>query len=79
MQLSEFDFPFDPSLVALQPVNPRDRARLLLLDRQTDRLVHRRVADLPSLLNPMDLLIVNDTKVLAARVSGIKRPTGTAV
>ena len=79
MQLSEFDFPFDPSLVALQPVNPRDRARLLLLDRQTDRLVHRRVADLPSLLNPMDLLIVNDTKVLAARVSGIKRPTGTPV
>ena len=79
MQLSEFDFPFDSSLVALQPVNPRDRARLLLLDRQTDRLVHRRVADLPSLLNPMDLLIVNDTKVLAARVSGIKRPTGTAV
>jgi S-adenosylmethionine:tRNA ribosyltransferase-isomerase len=79
MQLSEFDFPFDPSLVALQPVNPRDRARLLLLDRQTDRLVHRRVADLPSLLNPRDLLIVNDTKVLAARVSGIKRPTGTAV
>jgi S-adenosylmethionine:tRNA ribosyltransferase-isomerase len=79
MQLSEFDFPFDSSLVALQPVNPRDRARLLLLNRQTDRLVHRRVADLPSLLNPRDLLIVNDTKVLAARVSGIKRPAGTPV
>ena len=79
MQLSEFDFPFDSSLVALQPVDPRDQARLLLLNRQTDRLVHRRVADLPSLLNRGDLLIVNDTKVLAARVSGIKRPTGTAV
>lgn len=79
MRLSEFDFPFDPSLVALQPVDPRDQARLLLLNRQIDRLVHRRVADLPSLLNPGDLLIVNDTKVLAARVSGIKRPTGTPV
>lgn len=79
MQLSEFDFPFDSSLVALQPVNPRDRARLLLLDRHTDRLVHRRVADLPSLLNPGDLLVVNDTKVLAARLSGIKKPAGTAV
>lgn len=79
MQLSEFDFPFDSSLVALQPVNPRDRARLLLFNRQTDGLVHRRVADLPSLLNPGDLLVVNDTKVLAARVSGIKKPMGTQV
>ncbi|MDC8450689.1 MAG: tRNA preQ1(34) S-adenosylmethionine ribosyltransferase-isomerase QueA [Nitrospira sp.] len=79
MQLSEFDFPFDSSLVALQPVNPRDGARLLLLNRHTDRLVHHRVVDLPSLLNPGDLLVVNDTKVLAARVSGIKQSTGTPV
>ena len=79
MQLAEFDFPFDPSLVASQPVSPRDHARLLLLNRQTDRLVHRRVTDLPSLLNPGDLLIVNDTKVLAARMSGIKKPSGTPV
>jgi S-adenosylmethionine:tRNA ribosyltransferase-isomerase len=79
MRLSEFDFPFDPSLVALQPVSPRDRARLLLLDRQTDKLVHRRVTDLPSLLKSGDLLVVNDTKVLAARVSGVKKPTGTPV
>ncbi len=79
MRLSDFDFPFDSSLVALQPVNPRDCARLLLLNRQTDGLVHRRVADLPALLNPGDLLVVNDTKVLAARVPGIKKPTGTPV
>ncbi|MBX3330183.1 MAG: tRNA preQ1(34) S-adenosylmethionine ribosyltransferase-isomerase QueA [Nitrospira sp.] len=79
MQLSAFDFPFDPSLVALQPVSPRDRARLLLLDRQTDKLVHRRVTDLPSLLKSGDLLVVNDTKVLAARVSGVKKPTGIPV
>ncbi|MFY4728839.1 tRNA preQ1(34) S-adenosylmethionine ribosyltransferase-isomerase QueA [Nitrospira sp. BLG_2] len=79
MQLSEFDFSFDPSLVALQPVHPRDHARLLFLDRQTDRFAHRRVTDLPSMLKPGDLLIVNDTKVLAARVPGIKRRTGTPV
>ena len=79
MQLSEFDFPFDPSLVASQPVMPRDQARLLVLDRRTHGFVHRRVADLPSLLNPGDLLVVNDTKVLAARVSGIKQSTGTPV
>ncbi|MGC4096081.1 MAG: tRNA preQ1(34) S-adenosylmethionine ribosyltransferase-isomerase QueA [Nitrospira sp.] len=79
MQLSDFDFPFDPLLVALQPVNPRDRARLLLLDKPTQQLVHHHVADLPALLEPGDLLVLNDTKVLAARVSGIKQPVGTPV
>jgi S-adenosylmethionine:tRNA ribosyltransferase-isomerase len=79
MLLSEFDFPFDPNLVASQPVLPRDRARLLLLDRKTDQLVHHHVADLPQLLEPGDLLVVNDTKVLAARVSGTKASTGTPV
>jgi len=79
MQLSEFDFPFDPSLVASQPVIPRDRARLLVVDRATQQLTHRHVADLPTLLEPGDLLVVNDTKVMAARVPGTKKPTGTPV
>ena len=79
MQLSDFDFPFDPALIASQPVLPRDRARLLLLDRKTNQLVHHHVFDLPELLEPGDLLVVNETKVLAARVSGTKRPTGTPV
>jgi S-adenosylmethionine:tRNA ribosyltransferase-isomerase len=79
MQLSEFDFPFDPSLVASQPVIPRDRGKLLVLDRATQQLTHRQVAELPALLEPGDLLVVNDTKVMAARVSGVKKPTGTSV
>ncbi len=79
MQLVEFDFPFDPSLVALQPVTPRDRARLLVVDRRTGRLAHHHVADLPFLLDPGDLVVVNNTKVLAARVPGRKQPTGTPV
>lgn len=79
MHLSDFDFPFDPALVASQPVMPRDRARLLFLDRATKRLLHRHVFDLPEILASGDLLVVNDTKVLAARVSGTKRPTGTPI
>ena len=79
MQLSEFDFPFDPSLVASEPVIPRDRARLLVLDRATQQLTHRHVAELPVLLKPGDLLVVNDTKVMAARLSGVKKSTGTSV
>jgi S-adenosylmethionine:tRNA ribosyltransferase-isomerase len=79
MQLSDFDFPFDPALVAVQPVIPRDRARLLVLNRRTGQLDHRHVRDLPGLLDPGDLLVVNDTKVLAARLPGKKRSTGKPV
>ena len=79
MHLSEFDFPFDPSLIAVQPVVPRDQARLLVLDRNTQPLMHHHVADLPNLLKPGDLLVTNDTKVLAARVPGIKKPTGKPI
>ena len=79
MNLSEFDFPFDPALIASEPVLPRHAARLLCLDSRAGSLSHRQVADLPELLAPGDLLVVNDTKVLAARVSGRKQPTGTAV
>ena len=79
MQLSEFDFPFDASLIATQPSLPRDRARLLVLRRVDRSLAHRRVDELPDLLHPGDLLVVNNTKVMAARVAGQKRPSGAEV
>jgi S-adenosylmethionine:tRNA ribosyltransferase-isomerase len=79
MQLSEFDFPFDPSLIAAHPCLPRDHARLLVL-RPLDRsFAHRRVDELPDLLQPGALLVVNNTKVLAARVTGRKRLSGSEV
>ena len=79
MQLSEFDFPFDSSLIATHPSLPRDHARLLVLQRDDRSLAHRRVDELPDLLQPGDLLVVNDTKVLAARVAGRKHPSGEEV
>lgn len=79
MQLSEFDFPFDSSLIADHPSLPRDHARLLVLQRDDRSLAHRRVDELPDLLQPGDLLVVNNTKVLAARVAGRKRPSGAEV
>ena len=79
MQLSDFDFPFDPLLVASQPILPRDRARLLTMDRAKRQLAHHHVADLPEFLQPGDLLVVNDTKVRAVRVPGIKKSTGAPV
>ena len=79
MQLSEFDFPFDASLIATHPSLPRDRARLLVLQRVDRSLAHRRVDELPDLLHPGDLLVVNNTKVMAARVAGRKRPSGAEI
>ncbi|HQR15392.1 MAG TPA: S-adenosylmethionine:tRNA ribosyltransferase-isomerase, partial [Nitrospira sp.] len=76
MLLSEFDFPFDPALVAAHPVMPRHDARLLVMDRGNHARMHRRVADLPSLLQPGDLIVVNNTKVMPARVPGRTRSTG---
>ena len=79
MQLSEFDFPFDPSLIAAHPCLPRDHARLLVLQPLDRSLTHRRIDELPDLLQSGDLLVVNNTKVLAARVAGRKRPSGAEV
>jgi S-adenosylmethionine:tRNA ribosyltransferase-isomerase len=79
MQLSAFDFPFDASLIATQPSLPRDHARLLVLQRGDRSLAHRRVDELPELLHPGDLLVVNNTKVMAARVAGRKRSSGAEV
>lgn len=78
MQLSEFDFPFDPALIASQPVLPRDRARLLVVDRRASSLTHHTIKDLPDLLSPGDLVVVNNTRVRPARVAGRKRRSGTA-
>jgi S-adenosylmethionine:tRNA ribosyltransferase-isomerase len=79
MQLSEFDFPFDASLIATHPSLPRDHARLLVLRRGDRSLAHHRINELPDLLQSGDLLVVNNTKVMAARVAGRKRPSGTEV
>jgi len=79
MQLSDFDFPFDPSLIADRPAEPRDQARLLVLPRSGGVCSHRHVSDLPALLEPGDLLVVNDTKVLPARLTGRKKPGGGKV
>ena len=79
MLLSEFDFPFDPTLVADRPMEPRDQARLLVVSRQSSARAHHRVADLPALLESGDLLVVNNTKVLPVRMIGRKRPGGGKV
>ncbi len=67
MDIHDFDFPLPPERIAQRPVRPRDAARLLVVGDATD---DRVVRDLPRLLRPGDLLVVNDTKVLPARLHG---------
>ena len=77
MQLSEFDFPFDESLIADHPVSPRDLARLLVVPRKGETVFHHaRMKDLPDLLQAGDVVVLNDTKVMPARLHATKRSSG---
>jgi S-adenosylmethionine:tRNA ribosyltransferase-isomerase len=78
MQLSDFDYALPAERIAQVPIEPRDAARLLVLDRATDALSHHHVRDLPDLLRPGDLLVANRSRVLPARVPGRLRGGGRA-
>jgi S-adenosylmethionine:tRNA ribosyltransferase-isomerase len=78
MYLADFDFDLPPELIAQQPPAERGQSRLLTLDRSSGALGDRRFVDLPTLLDPGDLLVVNDTKVFAARLLGRRLPGGGA-
>lgn len=75
MKTSELDYELPPELVAQRPLERRDDSRLLVFDRQTGAVEHRGFRDLGSLLVPGTLVVVNDTRVLPARL-WLERPTG---
>lgn len=78
MKLSDFDYELPTGRIATQPCQPRDQARLFVHHRGADQSEHLRVRDLPGLLAPGDLLVVNDTRVRSARLLG-RRESGGAV
>ena len=69
MDVADFDFDLPPESIAQRPA-PRGTSRLMTLDRRTGATAHRSVADLPALLHAGDLLVVNDTRVVPARLFG---------
>ncbi|HEX2164562.1 MAG TPA: S-adenosylmethionine:tRNA ribosyltransferase-isomerase, partial [Thermoanaerobaculia bacterium] len=77
MLTADFDYELPEEAIAQRPA-PRGEARLLVLDRAGAER-HRRVRDLPALLRPGDLLVVNDTRVIPARLLGRRRPGGGQV
>jgi S-adenosylmethionine:tRNA ribosyltransferase-isomerase len=78
IRLEDLDYELPPERIAQSPVRPRDAARLLILDRETDVLEEARFGDLPERLAPEDLLVVNDTRVVPARLRGRKETGGQA-
>jgi S-adenosylmethionine:tRNA ribosyltransferase-isomerase len=71
-----FDYHLPPHLIAQHPAARRDESRLLVLDRAAGSISHRTFRDLPQLLRPNDLLVLNDTRVIPARVEGVRANTG---
>jgi S-adenosylmethionine:tRNA ribosyltransferase-isomerase len=74
VRLSDFDFDLPEDLIATRPVRPRASARMLVADGDRRRDLH--VYDLPDLLDPGDLLVLNDTKVIPARLTGTRTRAG---
>jgi S-adenosylmethionine:tRNA ribosyltransferase-isomerase len=76
VKTSDFDYDLPPELIAQTPVEPRDASRLMVLDRATGRIAHHHFSDLPQFLHPGDLLVGNDSRVIPARLRGVKSSGG---
>ncbi len=76
MRTSDFDYDLPQELIAQHPLERRDASRLLVYDRATAAVEHRHFSDVLAYLNPGDVLVINDTRVMPARIIGRKSDTG---
>ena len=79
MKTSDFYYELPKELIAQTPAEPRDSSRLLVLDKENGQIEHKHFYDIIDYLNPGDLLVCNDSRVLPARIFGIKDNTGARV
>ena len=79
MKTHDFYYDLPPELIAQTPLERRDASRLLTLDRETGEVAHRHFYDIAELIQPGDCLVLNDSRVLPARLLGHREPTGGAV
>jgi len=78
MNIDELNYDLPPERIATHPADPRDASRLLVYYRSTGRAEHHRFAELPDLLEPSDLLVVNNTRVLPAKLI-LQKPSGSLI
>ncbi len=79
MELKEFDYYLPKELIAQDPLEDRSSSRLMVLDRGTGSIEHRHFTDIIDYLEPGDCLVINDTKVIPARLYGIRTGTGALI
>ena len=68
LRLEDLEYPFSQHLIATTPAEPRDSARLMVVRRDSEEIIHARVSDLPQWLRQGDQLVLNETQVASARV-----------
>jgi len=79
MRTADFDYDLPEELIAQTPMEPRDHSRLLVVHRKDHSLEHRRFYDIVEYLHPGDALVINETRVIPARLLGVKEDTGVPV
>lgn len=79
MQTSDFFYELPQELIAQTPLEPRDSSRLMILNKSDGSIEHKIFRDIIDYLNPGDCLILNDTRVIPARIYGVKEETGAVV
>jgi len=79
MKTDDFDYYLPENLIAQTPLEKRDSSRLLVLDKKTGNLEHKHFTDIIDYLNKDDVLVLNDTKVMPARIIGVKNSTGAVI
>lgn len=79
MKLSDFNYDLPPELIAQTPIEPRDESRLLCCNRQTGELTHKHFRDIVDFFEPGDCLVLNDSRVIPARLYAVRRDTGAVV
>jgi len=79
MNINEFDYDLPQELIAQTPLEKRDSSKLLVMDKNTGELVHEHFNNIIDYLNKGDVLVLNDTKVIPARLIGIKEETGAVI
>jgi len=79
MNLSDFDYELPEELIAQTPIKKRDSSRLMVVNKVTGEVSHNHFSDIYNLLNPGDVLVLNNTKVIPARLIGVKEETGAVI
>ena len=79
MRTEDFDYELPEELIAQTPIEPRDHSRLLVVHRSDGSLEHRHFYDIVEYLHPGDALVINETRVIPARLLGVKEDTGVPV